>query len=228
MGFLDAIGGTIDKLTGSQSRGYEVEIPDHPLAQKTSWGNNKTGGGYRTGFRIGRGKDGELITKKDFKRMVVGGAFLGGGCIFAYGAMSDTGVEIDWAPLIVGGVLILIGLGIVIAFFKNFGSMTFDKTKGEWWEGDYSEKNILSDDDNGGFTKDIGAIQILNEWVRRTRKISDRNGNKREVDDSHVSYELNLVFNDGSRKTLQDTRDFGVVVDNSSKIGRYLDIPVWK
>lgn len=153
--------------------------------------------------------------------------------LFIYDAIIDTGIDIDWPPFVVGGLLVLAGLIGILAFFKNFGSITFDKTKGEWWYGEYSDINESSEstkmaENTKGLTKDIGAIQVLNEWVRVSKPLEDSNGSRRSVDDSHTSYELNLVFNDGSRKTLQDSRYFNIVASNAHEISECLDIPVWK
>jgi hypothetical protein len=162
------------------------------------------------------------------------------GGLVIYDAIIDTGVNMDWPPLIVGGLLALGGGIAILAYFKNWGAMTFDKTKGEWWIGAAKETagsagvgiaenttSIVGFNGSHGLTKDIGAVQVLNEWVRSSRTRKDRDGNSRVIDDSHTSFELNLVFNDGSRKTLQDSRYSNLVKNNAAEIGKYLGVPVW-
>lgn len=237
MSILKQFGEVVKSMGDNPERNYKVEIPDHPLAQKTSWANNKHGGKHKQKFSLGYNSDGTLLTTKlDFRRIIAGIFLVIFGGTFVYAGVTDKGVDIDWAPIIIGAIIVLAGLVAILAFFKNFGSITFDKGKGQWRQDECPEKNPPSelgenkdrDDMLCGFTKDIGAVQVLNEWVRTTKTRTDRDGNSYTVDDSHSSYELNLVFSDGSRKTLQDSRHFNLVANNAQLLAEYLGVPVWK
>ena len=243
MGFLNDINKIVETVSGTSLMETKARLPDidHPLARKTSWGCNRGGGKYKVNLRLMIDSDlNQLKTGKVLGRLVLGGIFFTVGGLFIYAAIIDTGVNMDWPALIVGGLLSLGGGIAILAFFKNWGAMIFDKTKGEWWIGAAKETvgsagvgiaenttSIVGFNGSHGLTKDIGAVQVLNEWVRSSRTRKDRHGNSRVIDDSHTSFELNLVFNDGSRKTLQDSRFSKLVKNNAAEIGKYLDVPVW-
>lgn len=101
---------------------------------------------------------------------------------------------------------------------------------GDWWirghEDKVGENGVIGGE--CGHTKDIGAVQVLDEWVRDIQTVSDGDNGSRRVDRSHTSFELNLIFNDGTRKTLQDGKNYSLVDRNANKIAKYLGIPVWK
>ena len=61
---------------------------------------------------------------------------------------------------------------------------------------------------------DIHALQILAEYVK---------GNKR----SYYSYELNLVFRDGTRKHVIDHGDIESIRKDSEILSKFLNRPVW-
>ena len=226
MGMLNDINKIAQTLVGQQQREKTRSAPNinHPLAKKTSWGNNRKGGKYKDNFRLVIDSDlNQLKTDKVLGRLVLGGIFFTVGGFFIYAAIIDTGVNMDWPALIVGGLVASMGGIAILAFFQNWGSVTFDKTKGEWWFGTYSKEN-----DTLSTTKEIGAVQVLNEWVVSSKVIDSHDGNSKRVDDSHSSFELNLVFNDGKRQTIQDSRYLNLVESNADEIGIYLDVPVWK
>ena len=227
MGMLNDINKIAQTLGGQPQREKTRSAPNinHPLAKKTSWGNNRKGGKYKDNFRLVIDSDlNQLKTGKDLRRLGFGSLFFAGGATFIYDfIIKYTGVDLDWPALIVGGLLALGGGIAILAFFQNWGSVTFDKTKGEWWFGTYSKEN-----DTLSTTKEIGAVQVLNEWVVSSRTISSNDGDRRTVDDSHTSFELNLVFNDGKRQTIQDSRYLNLVESNADEIGTHLDVPVWK
>jgi len=204
---------------------------DHPLAKKISWEYNREGGKYNDKMRLVI--DGDLNKLKTAQRYWLWGA---AGCLFLMAGLGqiyeslmdeygfiDALVYVDWKLAGFGGALTLFGFTGILAFVQNWGRVTFDKTKGVWWRGSYSKNN-----DTIGTIKDIEAVQIVNEWVISTKEKKTSKGNYITVDDSHTSFELNLVLNDGSRKTLQDSRFIDLVEKNAAEIGKYLGVPIFR
>ena len=199
--------------------------PSHPLAYKTSWSRN-----LHTDFsRMGRAKvvvtaensGGEkLKMSSSVLDMVVAGIVILG--------LVWMGVDLfeqrrpDMESLIVVGVFMLASLWWLKKTMNKEYNITMDNKLGKYWIGAQNSNN----NKNGDIDK-IGACQIHKKFITKKRDRANRQSNQRDNTYRYYSYELNLVFNDGTRYTLQDSRNYDLVVSNASKIGSYLDIPVW-
>jgi hypothetical protein len=62
--------------------------------------------------------------------------------------------------------------------------------------------------------EDIHAIQLLSEYVRRSKS-------------SYYSYELNLVLNDGKRLIVVDHGNLTRLQEDAKKLLEFLGKPVW-
>lgn len=121
--------GELGKMNSQDYR----DIPDHPLAEKTSWSNNRHGGKYCEGLQLVAGTrehKGQIVTIPSISKLLLGGALL---CVagFLVDIEITSGDEQDrMVVAIMVGVIVLVGLFLVTAYFKNFGSITFDRKRG--------------------------------------------------------------------------------------------------
>ena len=61
---------------------------------------------------------------------------------------------------------------------------------------------------------DIHALQIIPEYIR-----SDKN--------SYYSYELNLIFRDGSRENVIDHGNLDCIREDAKKVSQFINRPIW-
>ena len=74
---------------------------------------------------------------------------------------------------------------------------------------------------------EIGAIQVLSEYVISYKKHTDSDGHTTTVKDNHIKYETNLVLRDGSRLTLIDTRELARAMDIAHALSKKLNVELW-
>jgi hypothetical protein len=113
----------------------------------------------------------------------------------------------------------------LIKLFNRDEYITFDFTTNTFFYG----KN--PDTDKSTPISEIGAIQVLSEYVEATKTIQNRDSDgkiyKRTVSDNHQKYETNLVTSDGSRLTLIDTREHSRAMDIAIALSEKLEVELW-
>ncbi len=119
-------------------------------------------------------------------------------------------------PIVFGLIFATVG----IAIFKFGGkSRVFDHDAGFFWIGkrDFRELNYREIDDpkKSPVKLDrIHALQLISE------RCSSKNG-------SYLSYELNLVLDDGSRINVVDHGNLKLIRNDAEKLSEFLDVPIW-
>jgi hypothetical protein len=115
--------------------------------------------------------------------------------------------------LLFGLVFTTVGGWLFYSFAKP---VIFDKTLGLYWKGWNKPKHYMAKMEEGISSRigDIYALQIIPELIRSDNK-------------SYVSYELNLVLEDGSRMNVVDHGSPEKIRDDAKKLAEFLDVSIW-
>ncbi len=109
--------------------------------------------------------------------------------------------------------------GLVGFFLFWFGTrpIVFDRNRGYFWKGRKDPDAVWSHDELKHFAelKDVCGLQIIAENVK-----SDKG--------SFMSYELNLVLNDGSRMNVVDHGNGVKLQDDAVALADFLEVPILK
>lgn len=114
---------------------------------------------------------------------------------------------------IIGTLFFLAGLFMAK---KNITPVVFDKTYGYFWKG-YKKphySNVHKMQEIFQRMHDIHALQLIAELVK---------GDKR----SYYSYELNIIYYDGSRKNVVDHGNIEKLKKEAEELARFINRPLW-
>jgi len=187
------------------------ESSESPSFSTVSWEPLKRGGAnFKTHHLIETGP-GRLEYKATLFYRIMPYLFIGIGLIAG-------GVIFSNASYI-GGLafgLIFIGAGSLIAKQAN-KPIVFDKSEGYFWKGKLSPRDVLNMDDikTHADLDDILAIQVVDELVK-----SDKS--------RYVSYEINLVLNNGERLNVVDYGNLKAIEEDLKTLKAYLKVDVWR
>ena len=131
--------------------------------------------------------------------------------ILSGGQDADDGLKYIFGPLI---ALVLLGFGVALlmSFLKP---VVFDQELGAFWKGRTAPDQTFNrlSLENYAELKEIHAIQLLSEIVPSKS--------------SFISYELNLILNDGKRFNVIDHGDKAKIIEDAGTLAAFLDVPVW-
>lgn len=189
------------------------------VAQITSWAPLKKGGAS-----FGTNKLVAVSERRlEFKPTVFAVIFymifivLGFGllCTVIYSEIqSSFEIESENITLLIAGA-IFFTVGIILGY-SGMRAIVFDREFGFYWKGRIKPNRNIEYSHPELFTPliNIHALQIISEYIK---------GNK----SSYYSYELNLVFRDGSRENVIDHGDYDCIREDARKISQFINRPVW-
>jgi len=127
---------------------------------------------------------------------------------------SGFALQTDFLFLVIGGI-IFSAVGIILGYLGT-KPIVFDREYGFYWKGRKKPNRDIEYSHPELFTplNDIHALQILSEYIK---------GNK----SSYYSYELNLIFRDGSRANVVDHGNLDKIRADARKVSQFINRPVW-
>jgi hypothetical protein len=191
-----------------------------PVALKTGWAPNKSGGSNFCTHRLAEvGPD-----RLEFKATAAASLFcavfmITGLCLavaFTAGQLAHGMRLFSWeifGPALIGVLFAVIG-GIML--YTGRAPVVFDKRSGFYWKGRSSPQESCNPSDikECAEMKAIHALQIISE------RCGSNNG-------SYLSYELNLVLSDGKRFTAVDHGSYPKLREDAEKLSAFLGKPLW-
>ncbi|ANH60963.1 hypothetical protein [Dokdonia donghaensis] len=204
-------------VQATKTTAFDPGVFNDELASKVSWSPKAGGGANFKTKKLVQISDTELQYKASSFGKIFGALFiifplvftvLGITAISKFGFKSE-GVLFALVPLI------FIGVGIFI--IKKFNStITFNKSSGYFHRSKKKEITSLTvQEDAHNFKLDtIKALQILPERVRGDKS-------------SYTSYEINLVFEDGSRYNIVDHGHRKSIETDAVTLSDFLGVPAW-
>lgn len=203
-----------------QSAGTPVFDPavfNHELASKTCWSPKAGGGANFKTKTLEVVSDNELRYKASSFGKIFGGIFILFPLIFVGVGITTTisdgfSIESIFFALF---PLVFIGVGIFL-LKKLYTTTSFNKLTGYFYKGKKQQvKNLTVTEDAHTFKLEtIKALQILPERVRGDKS-------------SYTSYEINLVFEDGSRYNVVDYGHRKSIEQDAVMLSDFLGIPAW-
>lgn len=207
-----------EKITND--RFFDVSKFNDDVALKTEWIPLKGGGKNFGSHQLKKIDNNRVEFKSSAAGKIFSLVFLIAGAYLAYSGFSKLEVPLDqifesngWLPILAGLVFFFMGT----SFFSRLSiPIIFDKSKGMFWKGRKApERNLKGN--NAKNLSDIHALQILRESVRSS-------SNQK----SYKSFELNLVFKDGSRMNVVDHGNAGKLREDAKSLSKFLGVPVWE
>ncbi|WP_298350423.1 hypothetical protein [uncultured Dokdonia sp.] len=204
-------------VQATKTTAFDPGVFNDELASKVSW-SPKAGGGanFKTKSLV-KISDSELQYKASSFGKIFGALFIIFPIVFILvgtTTLIKTGFKVE-ALIFVLIPLIFIGVGIFI--IKKFNStITFNKSSGYFHKSKKKEVTSLAVQENAhNFKLDtIKALQILPERVRGDKS-------------SYTSYEINLVFEDGSRYNIVDHGHRKSIETDAVTLSDFLGVPAW-
>ena len=196
---------------------FDPAVFNDELASKTSWSPKAGGGANFKTKTLEVVSDNELRYKASSFGKIFGGIFILFPFIFiAVGVTTiiNQGYQLE-AVLFTIFPLVFIGVGIFV--LKKFNTTTsFNKSTGYFYKGKKQQTtSITITEDANTFKLDtIKALQILPERVRGDKS-------------SYTSYEINLVFEDGSRYNVVDHGHRKSIEQDAVTLSDFLGVPAW-
>ncbi|MCK5033199.1 MAG: hypothetical protein KAS18_06175 [Calditrichia bacterium] len=208
----------IDRLKGIRTTDpINVNKFSDSVAQKTSWGPLKKGGAsFGTHKLVGVSQ-----RRLEFKPTVFAVIFYLIFTVLGFGLLSSglynefqTSFELDNITLLIVGTVFFV-VGIILGY-SGTKPIVFDREFGFYWKGRKKPNRDIEYSHPELFTplNDIHALQILSEYIK---------GNK----SSYYSYELNLVFRDGSRANVIDHGNLEKIREDAKQVSQFINRPVW-
>lgn len=199
---------------------FDPSIYNDPVAEETEWSPLKGGGSnFRTHKLVevdhSRFEFKSTLAAKIFSSvfMIVG---IGTPILMTNELIERTGhiFHSDFLFALVFG-LIFLGVGSLM-FYGYLKPLIFDRTKGMFWKGWEKPQKYLGVNsvDEGSRLGDIHALQIIAERIRSEKRY-------------YYSFELNLVFKDGSRMNVVDHGDFFQLRQDAKALSEFLGVPIW-
>ncbi|WP_405224590.1 hypothetical protein [Dokdonia sp. Asnod1-B02] len=196
---------------------FDPSVFDHELASKTSWSPKAGGGANFKTKTLEVVSDSELRYKASSFGKIFSGIFILFPLIFVGVGITTTINDGFSIESILFALFPLVFIGVGIFLLKKLHTITtFNKSTGYFHKGKKQQiKSLTITEDANTFKLDtIKALQILPEKVR---------GDKR----SYTSYEINLVFEDGTRYNVVDHGHRKSIEQDAVALGDFLGVPVW-
>jgi hypothetical protein len=210
----------IQELAGRRTAAFDPAGLNDPVALQTAWSPAKGGG---ASFRTHR------LVAVDHSRLEFK-ATAGAVSFYLIFLLVGLGVTIGipaaklaagealrqvadlWMPLLIGLVFAMVG-GVMLYF--GTAPIVFDRRQGCFWKGRQDPARVFDKRGLKNFAQlpDIHALQIISEYC------SGKN--------SFYSYELNLVFKDGSRLNVVDHGNLPALREDAAKLAQFLGRPLW-
>ena len=210
----------IDRLKGIRTiTPVTAERFNDSIALKTSWSPLKKGGAsFGTHNLVSVSQ-----RRMEFKPTIFAIIFYMIFTVLGFGLLSSglynefqTSFEFESSNitlLIAGTIFFVVGTTLGYSGTKP---IVFDREFGFYWKGRKKPNRDIEYSHPELFTplNDIHALQILSEYIK---------GNK----SSYYSYELNLVFRDGSRANVIDHGNLEKIREDAYKVSQFINRPVW-
>ena len=129
--------------------------------------------------------------------------------------ISDSGFDISFKTIFLTLFgLIFAGVGGLM-FRSGTRPVVFDKRRDYFWKGRKDPGEYWNTDEIPDFAhlNDLLGLQLIGEHVK-----SDKS--------SYISYELNLVFKDGSRINVADHGKLERLADDAEELAEFLGVPI--
>ncbi|MGF1688452.1 hypothetical protein L4C36_17490 [Photobacterium japonica] len=183
---------------------------DDPVSKRISWNPLAPGGSsFKSQTMTVLGDTIEIKESASSKLML--SFFWITGLVLCYVA-SQTDSEGWWITMFIGVVFTVVGLAATFLFFET---LTFDKAQGVYFRGQYEPGMTSVNRQKQGQLADIYSLQILSEHLHSG--ISP-----------FISYELNLVFENGERVNVMDHGDLSALEDSAMRLAELTHVPIWK
>ena len=194
-----------------------VATLDDPIAQATEWSPLSQGGSSFCTHRLVELSGGRAEFRPTAMARLFPVVFL----IFAaaalgWSAYSAVTPAVDrWESTAMLGLIGSVLLGVGIWFYRRMtGRAVFDGGSGWFWRGTPPDGSGAHDRERAVELERVYALQIVSEWVQ-----SDNS--------SFMSYEINLVLDDGSRVHVVDHGKIDFMRKDAARLGDLLSVPVW-
>ncbi|KLU99997.1 hypothetical protein ACFFLZ_16140 [Photobacterium aphoticum] len=183
---------------------------DDPVSKRISWNPLALGGcKYKAQTMTVLGDTIEIKESTSSKLMLA--VFWITGLVLCYFA-SQSDFEGWWITMFIGVVFTVVGLAATFLFFET---LTFDKAQGVYFRGQYEPEKTFVNRQKQGRLADIYALQILSEHLHSGVS-------------PFISYELNLVFENGERLNVMDHGDLSALEDSAMRLAELIHVPIWK
>lgn len=207
----------IKNLTKSvQKPPFDPSIFDHPLALKTEWSPKAGGGSNFKTHTLKKVSNTELRYEGSTFGKIFAGIFMLFPLIFI-GIGVTTLVDQSNFLGIVFILFPMVFIAIGFFLFKKMNTpIIFDKGAGYFFKGKNKPTQNLNqkEDKNTIKLERIQALQIVSERVRSKNS-------------SYTSYEINFVFEDGSRYNIVDHGKRNIIETDAVTLSDFLGVPVW-
>jgi len=196
-----------------------VERFNDPIATKTSWSPLKKGGTNFKTHKLVTVSTSRLEFKPSISAIVFYMLFTAvGSGLLGYSIYTEYQVffELEMQNLILFGMgLIFFGIGTSLLYFGT-KPIVFDLMFGYYWKGRKKPNQYIEYTKPELFTplNDVHALQIISEYIRGEKS-------------SFYSYELNLIFEDGSRKNVIDHGSLERLREDANILAQFIHKPVW-
>ncbi len=196
---------------------FDSSVFNHELASKTSWSPKAGGGANFKTKTLEVVSDNELRYKASSTGKIFSGIFILFPLIFVGVGITTTINDGFSIESILFALFPLVFIGVGIFLLKKLHTITtFDKSGGYFHKGKKQQiKSLTITEDANTFKLDtIKALQILPEKVRGDKS-------------SYTSYEINLVFEDGSRYNVVDHGHRNSIEQDAVLLSDFLRVPAW-
>jgi len=197
---------------------YEKKFND-PVASKTSWQPLRKGGASFKTYSLVNVSPSRAEFRSTWYAILFYVIFIGLGLGLLISSLINLYLDsfsfenLKMFELIAGIIFLVVGLRIS---FNNIRPIVFDKTFGYYWIG-YKKPHYSSVHQKPDLffrMYNIHALQLVSELVK---------GDKR----SYYSYELNIVYGDGSRKNIVDHGNIEKLRKEAEELSRFINKPLW-
>ena len=196
---------------------FDPSVFNHELASKTSWSPKAGGGANFKTKTLEVVSDNELRYKASSFGKIFSGIFILFPLIFVGVGITTTINDGFSIESIFFALFPLVFIGVGIFLLKKLHTITtFNKSTGYFHKGKKQQiKSLTITEDANTFKLDtIKALQILPERVRGDKS-------------SYTSYEINLVFEDGTRYNVVDHGHRKSIEQDAVILSDFLGVPVW-
>lgn len=190
---------------------------EDPIAAKTEWGPLVHGGSSFKARCLVQTQPERFEMQASKAMALFCSVFIGIGVLACAGGVW---LFLRHAEEMIIAILMLSGFSFAMggAFLYRVGHtpIVFDRAKGCFWRDRKSPDQVFDPTTVKDYTplSNIHAIQLLSERVRTKES-------------SFISYELNLVLKDASRRNVVDQADIASLRKDADTLARFLGVPVW-
>ncbi len=191
---------------------------DDEVVNKTKWSPLISGGKNFKSHNLFTINDNRLQFRISLRATLFYFLFILTGATLLFLSLFKNMLDLDFFNNpVYGGVM---GLVFTVAglffFYKNRTKITIDRSYPALWRGDIDPAATINPYSIDGYISlnDLHAIQVIREYISSEHK-------------SFSSYEINLVFHDGSRVNVIDHGDKNKILEQSHQLADFLGVPLW-